>query len=133
MTVNYFSDTDIQVYLNNISKLSDTLRPKECLLCNALKPICKHGTYRRWVLFLVTEAIFIPVLRYYCSECGKTVSFLPSFCIPHKQFSSTSISRCFFSIFNSDISINGIRQSFCNISRSLLTCWLRQWDLSNEL
>lgn len=52
--------------------------------CRVEVPPRKHDFYFRNV---VTGNFIgrIPIRRYYCKYCGKTVSYLPSFCLPHFQ------------------------------------------------
>lgn len=62
--------------------------PKECLhpTCRIKIPPEKHGGYERNVICQgLTGRIF--VRRYYCSYCGHTFSYLPSFCLPYFQYS----------------------------------------------
>lgn len=62
--------------------------PDACLNPECLMPIPpkKHGFYERNCL----DAIYrgqVLIRRYYCPFCGKTVSYLPSFCLPYYQYS----------------------------------------------
>ncbi|MFZ5944219.1 MAG: DUF6431 domain-containing protein [Bacillota bacterium] len=62
--------------------------PSECShpSCRIKIPPEKHGCYERNVVTLgKTCRIFIR--RYYCSYCGHTFSYLPSFCLPYFQYS----------------------------------------------
>ena len=52
----------------------------------------RHGTYERGVFTDFCDMVWIAVLRYRCPVCGQTVSFLPSFCVPRKRYSSALIS-----------------------------------------
>jgi hypothetical protein len=60
-------------------------------LTNDLCPQCKadylkkHGYYNRYLITLDFEGI-IMIRRYYCRECKKTVSLLPSFCHPKRTY-----------------------------------------------
>lgn len=74
----------------------------------------------------------IPVFRYYCSVCGHTVSFLPSFCIPRKQHSAGVISLCFQLIFACGVSIRKVHKAYPSISRVLAGVWVKQWSLSGR-
>ncbi len=62
--------------------------PKSCPNPECLIPISpkKHGFYERNSLgFCYCGKIIIR--RYYCPYCGKTISYLPSFCLPYFQYS----------------------------------------------
>jgi hypothetical protein len=73
----------------------------------------------------------IPILRYYCADCGHTVSFLPSFCIPRKQYSAGVISLCFQLIFACGVSIRQVSRAYPVIKRVLAGVWLKQWHFSS--
>ena len=57
--------------------------PKKCPHkgCHIPKKMKKHGFYSRYLITTKFKG-HIKVRRYRCSVCGRTVSFLPSFCIP---------------------------------------------------
>ena len=76
-------------------------------------------------------AMLIPILRYYCPRCKRTVSFLPSFCIPHKQYSATAISLCFQLIFACEVSLSQIGRIY-GIDRILVGIWVKQWCFSSH-
>lgn len=62
--------------------------PESCPYPDCLVPIPlkKHGFYVRYLI----DADFhgeILIRRYYCPYCGRTVSYLPSFCLPYFQYS----------------------------------------------
>jgi len=62
--------------------------PETCPLqeCGSKEPMVKHGFYVRWVICLQFCGR-IRVRRYRCKACGRTVSMLPSFCIPQFTYS----------------------------------------------
>ena len=53
--------------------------------CLVKVPPQRHGFYSRNV---ITENFSgrIFIRRYYCKHCGKTISYLPSFCLPYFQY-----------------------------------------------
>ena len=53
--------------------------------CHCPVKMLKHGFYKRYIILLSYEG-FIWIRRYICSKCGRTVSMLPSFCIPRHQY-----------------------------------------------
>lgn len=63
-------------------------QPAGCPYSDCLKPIPlkKHGFYLR---YLIDSGFYGKILirRYYCPYCGRTVSYLPSFCLPYFQYS----------------------------------------------
>ena len=76
-------------------------------------------------------ALLIPVLRYRCPDCGHTVSFLPSFCVPRKQFSARVISICFQLVFACGVSLRHVGIAYPAVSRVLVGVWVKQWSLSS--
>jgi len=95
-----------------------------------LRPLRKHGEYSRTVKDLAGRVWDIWVLRFRCGSCGHTVSFLPSFCVPHKRHSAQVMALCLHSVLWLGRSV---RSTFARFSdrilsyRSLLQAWLRQW------
>jgi len=66
--------------------------PQKCPHKDCHTPIRlkKHGYYKRWI---ITETFHgrIRIRRYICPVCGKTVSMMPSFCIPRFQYEAAVI------------------------------------------
>ena len=80
----------IQQYLKRISE-PDDYRPQHCPQCQAKQPLVGHGFYRRTLVDVGFDAV-IPVRRYLCRLCQRTVSLLPHFALPWLRFSITVIS-----------------------------------------
>lgn len=61
--------------------------PKQCLNPACLRPVPpkRHGFYSRNAIS-TRFADRILICRFYCEYCGHTMSFLPSFCLPHYQY-----------------------------------------------
>lgn len=108
---------------------SEILRPSECPNCDKKHPLRKHGTYSRHVCGLFLAPVLIMVLRYYCPNCGKTVSVLPSFCIPHKRYSAGVVSCCLQLVLACTMSLKAVSKAY-PVSRVLAGVWLKQWSLS---
>ena len=80
----------IQQYLQEISD-PNRYRPDHCPQCQAKPPLAAHGFYYR----TLTDVDFdrdIPVRRYLCHSCKRTVSLLPQFALPFLRFSILVIS-----------------------------------------
>ena len=60
---------------------------KDCHMPVKLK---KHGYYRRYLILRGFEG-YIRIRRYRCPVCGRTVSMLPSFCVPGFQYGADVI------------------------------------------
>ncbi len=62
-------------------------RPERCLHPECLMPIPpeSHGFYTRNAI-TIDFAGRILIRRFYCEYCGHTMSYLPSFCLPHYQY-----------------------------------------------
>jgi len=110
----------------------DILRPSSCPICSLNHPLRKHGTYSRYLCDLKYGTSKIDILRYYCKNCGGTVSYLPSFAIPHRQFSAGIISICLHLVFICGISLKGISSLYPSVSRILVGTWLKNWHYSSN-
>ncbi len=103
------------------------LRPLECPLCGTKHPLRKHGTYSRYFCDLTIGIQQINILRYYCHYCGGTVSYLPSFAIPRRQFSAGIISICLQLIFACGVSLKGVNRVYPYVSRVAAWNWVKSW------
>jgi hypothetical protein len=74
----------IQQYFEEISD-PDRYRPHHCPQCDAKEPLVSHGFYRRTLVDSGFEGV-IPVRRYLCRLCKRTVSLLPGFALPWLRF-----------------------------------------------
>jgi len=110
----------------------DILRPQVCPICNRKHLLRKHGTYRRYFCDLATGIQSINILRYYCSTCGGTISFLPSFALPRRQFSAAIISICLQLIFVCGVSLKRINRAYPCVSSVLAGSWLKRWYYSSR-
>ena len=79
-----------QAYAEGNGKYPDA--PQRCPQkdCKVPLKMKKHGYYKRYVLITDFSGI-IRVRRYKCSVCWRTVSMLPSFCIPRLQYGAELI------------------------------------------
>lgn len=64
--------------------LPEAARPLRCGFCPSERMPHRHGKFMRW-LFTLDEAFQIPVFRFLCPDCRKTVCVLPAFVEPHHQ------------------------------------------------
>jgi transposase-like protein len=79
----------VQQYLEQLAD-PDRHRPNQCPQCQAKHPLTAHGFYTRTII----DATFdgpIPVRRYLCQACRRTVSLLPEFALPYLRSSVTVI------------------------------------------
>ena len=75
----------VQEYVAQLGDI-ETPRPRSCPQCQANQPLTAHGFYTRTIV----EANFdgeIPVRRYLCEVCRRTVSRLPEFALPYLRSS----------------------------------------------
>jgi len=75
----------IQQYREQLSD-PGRYRPDHCPQCQAKPPLTAHGFYHR----SLTDPEFegdLPVRRYLCRSCKRTVSLLPQFALPFLRFS----------------------------------------------
>lgn len=80
----------IQQYFEQISD-PNRYRPDHCPQCHAKPPLTAHGFYHRTLADLEFDGV-IPVRRYLCHSCKRTVSLLPQFALPFLRFSIPVIS-----------------------------------------
>lgn len=74
----------------------------------------------------------LPVLRYYCRKCGHTVSYLPSFAVPRRQFSAALISICLQLVFACGTSFRAIEKAYPSVKRVLVGNWIKSWYYSSK-
>src|SRR5712692_8233173 len=75
----------IQQYIEQLSD-PDRYRPGHCPQCQAKRPLTAHGFYTRTVIDTDFDGS-IPVRRYLCRDCQRTVSLLPEFVLPYLRSS----------------------------------------------
>lgn len=75
---------DVQHYAQTFTQLIIP-RPTTCPHCAAADRCVGHGSYPRTVVD-ARQAIPIRVRRFLCAACRKTVSVLPSFCLPCRHY-----------------------------------------------
>ena len=75
----------IQEYLQELVDPNHN-RPDHCPLCHGLNPLRAHGFYRRTLVDVNYDGS-IPVRRYLCLLCKRTISLLPEFALPYLRFS----------------------------------------------
>jgi hypothetical protein len=80
----------IQQYLEELSD-PDRYRPDHCPQCPAKPPLAAHGFYHRTLVDVEFDGD-IPIRRYLCRSCKRTVSLLPQFALPFLRFSIPVIS-----------------------------------------
>ena len=85
VSVQVIFECSLEEYVSNRrGRDVDPPSPTSCPCCKIGIPPKKHGYYERYI---VTRSFceLISIKRFYCPYCGKTISFLPSFCIPYFQ------------------------------------------------
>ncbi len=75
----------VQEYVEEIAD-PDRYRPDHCPQCKAHCPLTAHGFYTRTLVDAAFDGS-IPVRRYLCRSCKRTVSLLPEFALPYLRFS----------------------------------------------
>jgi len=80
---------DVQDYAREFAHLSIP-RPRHCPRCEALDRLVGHGSYFRNVVDH-RQVIPIRVKRFLCEACRKTVSVLPTFCLPCRHYQTATI------------------------------------------
>ncbi len=85
--------------LDHYLKEQDHLRVRPepaCPLCGTVQGLRAHGYYWRWILGQATDQpCQLPVRRFRCRRCRKTVSYLPGFAQPYRLLSNGLIHTFF--------------------------------------
>lgn len=75
----------VRQYLDRLGD-PDLDRPSHCPQCQAKDALVAHGFYTRTIADCDFDGA-IPVRRYLCQSCLRTVSLLPEFALPYLRFS----------------------------------------------
>jgi len=83
-------DCDCKYYSEHWREMAPA-RPAECPFAGCRGKMHRHGWYPRSVIDFLGRFFSFGVYRFICARCGRTVSFLPDFCVPYKHFSGDVI------------------------------------------
>lgn len=116
MQILFYTEEKPQAYVEGNGKYPQA--PERCPQkdCKAPIKMKKHGYYKRYVLITGFYGI-IRVRRYKCSICGRTVSMLPSFCIPRLLYGVEIIILAL--LFAAEYSVNYAGTKWPGRARSL--------------
>lgn len=70
-----------------------------CPICNSQVSPIPHGFYHRNVAFPL-KSYRLPIRRYLCKSCRKTISILPAFLLPYYQYPLAAIMKRLEEYFN---------------------------------
>ena len=92
MQILYLVLGSIQQYVRDIqeSSAADRYRLGRCPLCQARSCLLAHGFYYRTLVHKDFDDS-IPIRRYLCRDCRRTVSLLPDFALPYVRHSTVII------------------------------------------
>lgn len=115
---------DVQSYASDFSNLTFA-KPRICPNCSASEKLVGHGSYPRQVCDH-KQFFLILVKRLLCKICRRTVSLLPSFCLPHRHYHTSVIQKVLSLRIQVTSSWNAVRESFLPYDLPRLsTC--REW------
>ncbi|MCL4532516.1 MAG: DUF6431 domain-containing protein [Actinobacteria bacterium] len=115
---------DVQHYAQQFPRLRIS-RPRICPHCEALGRLVGHGSYPRNAVD-PRRSIPIRIKRFLCPVCGKTVSVLPSFCLPWRHYQTATIQTVLDLRLRARSSWSTIRRRFEPFDLpTLITC--REW------
>jgi hypothetical protein len=87
---------DIKAYQEKVEK--DKILPCDlasCSRCDLDSQFFKFHAYRdrRFLIIvkMIVTAVFCPLLRFRCPDCGKTYTWYPDFAVPHKHYTRQTI------------------------------------------
>ncbi len=101
---------DVQRYAREFAQLSIP-RPRSCPYCEAPDRLVGHGSYPRNAVD-PQHSIPIRIKRFLCPVCGRTVSVLPTFCLPHRHYQAAIIQTLLDLRLTAWASWSAIRQRF---------------------
>lgn len=99
--------------------------PACCSLCESR--LEGKGVYSRQVRLPEIKKIKIRRFRCLGPDCGISISLLPSFCVPYKQYSAKIIESCLDSVLRCGESIRNWCARTINTDRSTAGNWVRQF------
>jgi transposase-like protein len=115
---------DVQNYADEFAHLTIP-SPRHCPHCEALDRLVGHGSYPRNVVSHL-QAIPIRVKRFLCAACEKTLSILPTFCLPCRHYQTATIQTVLDLRVGGRASWSAIRRRFGPSDLpTLTTC--REW------
>lgn len=115
---------DVQSYAREFSQIVFP-RPDNCPNCGQAGELVGHGSYRRRPCD-PEHTFLIRVKRFLCNACHRTISLLPSFCLPHRHYLAETIQSVLLLRIQAGSSWNAIRRRFHPYDLpSLTTC--REW------
>jgi len=91
------------------AKHKESLRPENCPVCGAQGSLIGHGYYERKVRD-EQQAYFIWVKRFRCKACHVTLSILPNFLVPHRQYLVRVIQGVVVACFEQGLNWKRVRQ-----------------------
>lgn len=101
---------DVQHYAHDFPHLT-VPKFKSCPHCTTPNRLVGHGSYPRSVINHL-QVVAIRVKRFLCSQCHKTVSILPSFCLPWRHYQTSTIQTVLDLRFLAHSSWSAIRRHF---------------------
>lgn len=115
---------DVQQYARGFARLT-VVPPTSCPRCEALDRLIGHGSYPRSVVDHL-QAIPIRVKRFLCAACQKTVSILPTFCLPWRHYQTSTIQTVLTLRCTAQASWSAIRRRFLTSDLPVRTT-CREW------
>jgi len=111
--------------------------PKKCPHkdCGINLEMKKHGYYTRFLTTLKFSGL-IRIRRYKCPKCGRTLSMLPSFCIPRVSYSSLLVLmllRYTLTAGSKRKAIKTFGRYILSISRRLISKYLSRFRENRQL
>jgi hypothetical protein len=116
---------DVQSYARQFAEIVFP-KPDNCPNCGQRNQLVGHGSYPRHPCNPERTPFLIRVKRFFCLVCHRTVSILPSFCLPHRHYLAATIQSVLDLRHRSTSSWKDVRQRFYPSDLpSLTTC--REW------
>lgn len=106
--------------------------PASCPLYGCDGYMQGNGCYPRSVIDCRGCCVLLWVFRFRCVTCGRTVSFLPDFCVPYKQFSVEVVGAALWAVLVLNLATQAVAAADsvynkASFSRYCVYNWVRQF------
>lgn len=105
MQITFYTDYDAVEFSKMNNKIFP-VTPEKCPFKDCSMPVKlkKHGYYKRFFISKNFTGVLY-IRRYICPICGRTVSFLPYFCLSYFQYSALEILNILYEFYQDGISL----------------------------
>jgi hypothetical protein len=112
-------------------------RPSVCPFEGCSGQVYLHGSYQRFVVLPDGMRVGFGVHRMRCDRCGRTISYLPDFCVPYKHFACDVIAAVLSAVLLVGVSRRAAAEwdsawNAASFSRFCVGDWVRQFGRNSH-